>query len=134
MNHKYAGAEWIQSALKPKYPMSPLGIAVADLLGEVFAGIYHIDDSVLERVDWADDYVMIVRLTHQSLSTCDNDYLTRLVVLSHDCCLRLDIRASSKDNLRLMFHQRKRTGSLFERIPTMEEHLAHIRRMKEPAP
>lgn len=129
MTHKYAGAEWIQAALKPKHPMSELGVAVANLLGECFAGIYHLDDSDLKKVDWDDDYVVIVKLNHRSLATYDSDHLTRLVVLSHDLCLRLDIRGASKNVLELMFHQRKRTGSLFERLPTIEEHLAQIRRM-----
>jgi len=43
---QYAGANWIKQSLKKE--MSPLGVNVADLLGDVFAGIYHLDQSALE--------------------------------------------------------------------------------------
>ena len=47
---RYAGAAWIRSALGRE--LSPLGAAVADLLGDVFAGIYHLDNADLRKVDW----------------------------------------------------------------------------------
>lgn len=128
MSTRYAGSDWIRSALK-RTDISPLGEAVADLLGEVFAGIYHLDNQKLARVDWADPYVIVVFVSHCSLSTFDNDHLTRLVVLSHDRMLRVNIDAKSARVLELMFHQRKtRDGSIMERMPTMEQHLADIRK------
>jgi len=42
----YAGASWIKSSLKKE--MSPLGEAVANLLGRVSRGIYHLKTSSLE--------------------------------------------------------------------------------------
>lgn len=123
---KYAGAGWIEQCLKVK--CSPLGRAAADLLGEVWAGIYHLDRKELGKVNWASDHVIIIRLAFTSLSTYDNETLTLLVVRAHDYCLRLDVRGAGKDSIELMFHQRQRTGSLGQRMPTMEAHLAAIRK------
>jgi hypothetical protein len=124
---KHSGAEWVKQSLRPK-EISPLGIAVADLLGDVFAGIYHLDDKKLRLVDWGDSYVISVQLSHTTLATWDSDSLTRLVVLSHDRCLRLAISARTVNTLQLMFHWRQRGASVMEGLPTMEEHLALIRR------
>lgn len=157
MTSRYAGAEWIRKSLQVA-TLSPLGVAVADLLGDVFCGIYHLDNDTLSRVDWGDTYVIVVPLhCYVNLSTFDNELLTKLVVLSHDRYLRLDIRAAatvrpmdirravdeewSDDAMRelgsaaleLMFHLRKsRTGSMMDRMPTMETHLASIRQYYPP--
>ena len=64
-----------------------------------------------------------------SLATFDSEKLTKLVVLAHDRYLRVDIGAAGKGKLELMFHLRKtRTGDLMRRMPTMEQHLADIRK------
>jgi len=130
---KHSGADWVRSAF-PKITLTPLGATVADLLGDVFSGIYHLDQKQLAKVKWDDPYVVTVLLGHQSLATFDSPYLTWLVVLSHDRMLRMDIRAKTVNMLELMFHQRKdRAGSVSERMPTMEQHLAAIRKYY-PAP
>ncbi len=123
----YAGADWIQSALKRE--LSPLGEAVADLLGDVFTGIYHLDAKQLAKVEWDDNQSITVRLYYQSLSTFDDENLTRLVVFAHDRMVRVSISAVAPKLLELMFHQRHtRTGGVWERMPTMETHLAAIRK------
>lgn len=121
------GAEWVRQAFKLN-DMSPLGENVANLLDKVFCGIYHLDMGKLQKVDWGDTYVVCVQLYMRNLSTYDNDNLTRLVVLAHDHCLRVDISARTVKTLELMFHQRKPSGSYAERMPTIEQHLADIRR------
>ncbi len=128
MTHaRYAGAEWIRSALKKE--LSPLGVAVADLLGDVFAGIYHLADTELRKVDWDDTHFMLFYLVGRSLATFDSETLTKLVVLAHDRMLRVDISAAGRGKLELMFHLRaSRTGDLMRRMPTMETHLAAIRK------
>ena len=124
---KHSGSEWIKSALKVR-EMSPLGAAVADLLGDCYSGIYHLEDKKLKKVDWGDPYVVAVQISHQQLSTFDGPYLTLLVVLAHDRCLRMSIRAATVNTLELLFHQRQRGGDLSRRMPTIEEHIASIRR------
>lgn len=41
---KYAGANWVAKTIK--MPLSHLGIKVANVLGQVYQGIYHISDDV----------------------------------------------------------------------------------------
>jgi hypothetical protein len=120
------GAEWVRKTFK--VDMSPLGENVANLLDKVFCGIYHLDASKLKKINWSDTHFVAVQLHWQSLSTYDNDNLTRLVVLAHDHCLRVDISARTVKTIEIMFHQRKPGGSLMDRMPTMEQHLADIRR------
>lgn len=153
MTSRYAGADWIRKSYGiGGHNISPLGESVADLLGDVFAGIYHLDMDILRAVDWTDTYVIVVPLYHTSLSTYDNEVLTKLVVLSHDRCLRMsvtavatvnphdirraidnewkddEIRDIGRASLELMFHQRSRTGDISKRLPTMEQHLDSLRR------
>lgn len=129
----HAGADWIAKSLRIS-TMSKLGRVVADLLGDVFCGIYHLDQKELRKVNWGDKYVIVFRLAG-SLSTFDNESLTKLVVLAHDRYLRVDIGAASKGKLEIMFHLRAyRTGDLMRRMPTMEDHLASIRRYYQAEP
>lgn len=121
------GSSWIKSSLKIK-DMSPLGEAVADLLGDVWSGIYHLDSKKLRRVDWSDAHCVSVQIYYQQLSTFDSSALTWLVVLCHDRCLRMSIDAVTVKTLQLTFHQRQRDGGISERMPTIEDHIASIRK------
>lgn len=124
---QYAGAEWVK-ALKHHPHMSPLGIAAANLLGDVFQGIYHIDTPQFRGVAWNDPNCITVPINN-SLCTVDFDHLTRLVVLAHDRMIRVDIQGQCAGWLRLLFHQRhSRTGERFERYETIEDHAAMLRR------
>lgn len=127
---KHAGAGWLRTHLKykGKENISPLGEKVADLLGDVFVGIYHLDGQLLLKTNWQDEYCLEVEIG-QMLSTYDNPTLTWLVVLAHDRMLRVGITSRYRGRLILTFHQRaKRDGSLSERMPSMEQHLQYIRR------
>lgn len=129
-SNPYAGSEWIKSSLKVE-DMSELGEAVADLVGQVFLGIYHLPTKSLKKVQWNDEYI-ITLVIGKSLCTVDNNELTRLVVLAHDRLIRVDIEGVAPRYLRLIFHQRKaREGGLSERCPTMEEHITLIRKHYE---
>ncbi len=122
---KYSGSEWIEQSLKKS--MSPLGKNVADLLGDVFKGIYHLDTSALKRVDWLDNYC--IEYTHWGdLATVDFNHLTELVVLAHDRMIRVNVRGIGPGYMKMLFHQREtREGSITERCPTIESHINQIR-------
>lgn len=123
---KYDGARWIEANRYCK-ALSPLGIVAADFLGDVYLGIYHIDQRTLSRVDWSNPQLIEIML-YGYLSTFDSDILTRMVLLAHDRLLRLEFRGTGPGYIRLMITQRKsRDGSLFDRCPTMEEHVALLR-------
>ena len=123
--NKYAGADWLECNGKR---LSDFGREVADVLGQVFLGIYHIDRAVLrDNVDWQDSGR--VSITHNyGLATFDSSELTRLVVLCHDRAIRLEIEGCGPYRMRLIFHRRDaRAGELWERHPEMEEHIDSIR-------
>jgi hypothetical protein len=110
---------------------SPLGEKVASILGFMFDGLHHIPKEVLhERTHWNDKTCIEVVLYH-NLATFDGDLLTELVVLSHDECVRVEVNAKAPMYVQLMFSPRVRDDGknhLFERMPTMEDHIAKIRK------
>lgn len=125
-NRKYAGADWLENNITDN--ISPLGKKIADLLGDIWCGIYHLDNSSLERANWNNDHH--IRLSfHGDLATIDSSKLTQLVVLCHDRMLRVEVSAATHGYLALIFHQRKvREGPLMYRCPTMEDHIVSIRK------
>lgn len=121
------GSEWINKAFKPAR-MTPLGVAVADLLYDFYNGLHHADPKQLVKIDWGHDH-HIFYIYRGHLSTFDFDNLTRLVMLAFDRHLRLDLSGKANGYIEMMFHLRpKRTGSIVERLPTLEEHLVLLRK------
>ena len=131
---KHSGADWIKTAYKVE-KMSELGEKVADMLGQLFEGIYHIDGPELRRVDWTNDRYIIVDFGTYSgvnrLATYDFDLMTALVVASHDQCIRIELRPHTFRSLRVLFHPRQRAGGTLSvplRMPTLEDHVTQIRK------
>lgn len=118
----------------PKPPsISPLGESVADLLGLVWRGIYHMSSSLLCKTDWSDDYMIEVRIRGSDLSTWDYNELTQLVVVAHDMNLRLSIMQHGPQGMMLRFWQREgrydieKREDYARRQPTIEDHIKLIR-------
>lgn len=125
MPNLYAGHEWVERCFKIE--LSPLGKAAADLMGDVWLGIYHLNHGALRRTNW-DNPDWIEHIVYGGLATYDDDLLTRLVVLGHDRLLRVSIEAASWRHLRLIITARKtRDGEYYERMPTLETHTANLR-------
>ncbi|MFA5299868.1 MAG: hypothetical protein WC389_16915, partial [Lutibacter sp.] len=67
--------------------ISPLGINVANLLNDVWCGIYHMDSNSLRKVDWTNkDFIRLS--IYGGLNSYDDDKLTKIIVFAHDYCLR----------------------------------------------
>jgi len=115
---KYAGADWLIKSY-PDLKPSELGLKVADILGMVWNGLYHLDPRIIEKTNWADPYCISV-LIRESLSTADWENLTDLVILCHDLAIRMELSPHMR-YLRLFFHQRTREGYYNQRHPTIEE-------------
>ena len=123
----YQGADWIERSCHTT--LSPIGRATADLLGDVFLGIYHLGISRLRKVDWTDDWCTVY-MHDRSMSSVDSDELTRLLLLAHDRMIRVDIRAVAPRCMEIMFHQRHtrdRKLGISQWYPTMETHIAELR-------
>lgn len=127
MQASYSGADWIQSNFNVE--MSPLGEQVADLLGDLFFGIYHLDQKALRRVDWGNNHHIEFNLGWHALATTDFNELTRLVILCHDRAIRCSIEASTHKYLKLIFHKRQRGGDIYHAHPTIEDAVAVTRKL-----
>ena len=121
----YAGHEWLKRQVDCN--ISKLGKSVADFLGDVFKGLYHLPMSSLKKVDWANQYC--IEYTYYGyLETVDFNLLTVLVVLAHDRMIRVQMQGIGPGYMRMTFHQRiTREGSITERYPTIEDHVEIIR-------
>jgi hypothetical protein len=102
---------------------SALGKEVADILGQVWKGLYHLDE---DKIDWENDRYIEVNMV-EDLSTWDFNRLTELVVLCHDRAIRMSINKCNFSCLKLIFHKRSRTGDITQRHPKMEEAIELIR-------
>lgn len=56
------------------------------------------------------------------MATCDYHDLTRLVVMAHDRCIRVELAPSAPRRIGLIMHKRHtRTGAIMDRHPTIHE-------------
>jgi len=122
------GARWIRSAFDVR--TSDFGAKVAHLLDRVAKGIYHVSSPSLGRVKWDDNQCVEVTW-HGSMSTCDDDTLTRLVFLCHELSVRAELEACGPQYLRIRFSRRIRNGSVFDGHPTIERTLILLRDLGE---
>lgn len=146
ITHQWAGAEWLEMNLaaarslearrrsKKKRPISerisPFGRAVADLLGLVWRGLYHLPDDSLMKAEWHSDHWIKIRLYKgHDLATYDFADLAWLVVVAHDLSMRVSVHAEFGGAIVLGFSPRKRTGCMAQRMPLLEDHVAEIRKL-----
>lgn len=62
------------------------------------------------------------------LSTYDFNHLTRLVVMAHDRCIRVEVDALAPRIIEIIaFKRHKREGCMTERHPTIQEAIMQIR-------
>lgn len=119
LNDTRTGPGWIAANLpagRKEKGLSPLGVAVAKVLGRLYSGIFHYKSEVLhERVHWDDDYVIEV-VFFGSVSTWPGDRLGPLLKLCDDNDLHIGIQPASPRHLRFVFHHK----------PKKPEKLAHI--------
>lgn len=124
MGEKHSGAAWLRQARVTD--ISPLGEQVANLLGDLFVGIYHLNGAA--AMDWANTHHIEIRVAHKEWASVDSNLLTKLVFLAHDRCLRVSISPRGHHSLTLLFHSRQRDGGIWERHPTLEQAVAEHRR------
>lgn len=98
----YEGQEFL--AKKGITDVPELGLHIADFLGELMRGLYKLDPLSFEpfhRGEWYNHQgtAVYIRLG-QGLSLCtfDGDFLTRLVLLSHDWGVRVELIPNTVHN------------------------------------
>lgn len=122
---KFSGSDWLARTLGEK--LTPLATEAADVLGQVYQGIYHLPRSNWEPKRWKDPRFVWATVPG-GISTVDGFHLTALVVLCHDRRLRVEISSAGPRDLRLTFHPRPtREGGIAQRCPHLERHVATIR-------
>lgn len=122
------GSGWIRASLKIE--ISEFGEKVADLLGELFHGIYHISKEIKhkrhKRVEWdREDWIEVV--FYKSFSTYDFDELTRFVILCHKYGIRGEIEAAANKYLRLCFYN---SGAFVKEHPGLDVLLEKVEKVK----
>lgn len=110
------------SAAAVSTELAPFRERAEAVLSRTYLGLHHIP--YLDKARWTDRHVRVT--LHDGLSTFDNDALTRLVVAAHDHCVRAEIIPLGR-YLGLFLHDRKRDGEVWERHPSIEEHVAWVR-------
>ena len=110
-------ANWLD---RQHIEMSDFGRLVADLLGELFEGIYHVGNQAL-KADWSQPKFVSIIVYDARFATYDSDLLTRLVILAHNRNVRISIKAAAPRYLRLEFMPVTRAGFFADRHPTLQE-------------
>ena len=119
-----AGAGWIRQSLKIE--PSPLGALVADMLGVVYVGIYNAPINH-RKVDWCEPQWIEVTV-RGGLATYDGNRLTKLVLLAHACCVRVEVQPRNMQCLALQFHGRARDGGMVRQHPPIDQAVAEFRK------
>ncbi len=107
--------------------LNEFGERVANLLGDVWYGIYHLPEDHLAKVEWDNPYCMTLSIRDE-LATFDDAKLTNLVILAHEYSLRVAVRPKSQQTIELIFHPRERGAKEFtKRHPSIEEAVKNCR-------
>lgn len=89
-----------------------------------YRGVHHIPNSGIKEhgPGWA------VNHDRAPLATFDFSDLTRLVILAHDECIRVEVTAVRQNIIRIAIWKRQgRDGSISERHPTIEQAIETFR-------
>ena len=121
---QHAGAGWLENQLKlENRTLSPLGREVADILGYVYQGLYHI--AGIEKREWENNRHIQIPV-HDHLSTYDYSLLTTLVLLAHRRSIRIEIRPCNFNHIYLFFSRRDRSNHPIEGHPTIQQAIARF--------
>jgi len=101
------------------------------ILNRLYLGLHHCYDVIhrLTPKDCADPYFLKVTIYGKGgLATWDFDQLTRLVIMAHELCMRVEITSCNMQYLHLAFSQREtREGDICKRHPSIEEAVERVR-------
>ncbi len=61
------------------------------------------------------------------MSTYDFSNLTKLVVMAHDMCIRVQVAAVRNGIIQIAIHKRSREGNIMHAHPTLEQNISELR-------
>ena len=93
-----------------------------DFFRDFYFGEHHFPSELKES-----GYGWCVTQLNASLSTYDFNHLTRLVVMAHDRCIRVELKPFGMNRLKIIITKRERDGGYSERHPTLEAAIEYIR-------
>jgi len=109
--------------LKAKYSWATPGQSdCIDLFCDLVGGAHNLNGSF---INLGGNGVCISQ--KRSFATYDDNWLTKLVFMAHDRCIRVELQAAGHGITRVILFKRGRDGSLMERHPTLEQALEHYR-------
>ncbi len=120
---KYMGAEWLQKQLNYKknpVQLSDLAKDVADIMGQVEAGLYHWEDVVSSK-GWKGGDRIDLNYPSKLMTGYFGGSLTLLVVLCHSKKIQLTIKPSSPTSIKLSFVRASEQPSIDEAISTLAD-------------
>jgi hypothetical protein len=107
---QYAGSGWLSKYDGVK--CSEFGSKVADVLGWVYKGIYHIDKDVLrDRKTWSDSRLIELSV-YAPIATWDYSHLTELLFVCYEQNISLEIAGSCNGYSRMLFNDQSPAFSL----------------------
>lgn len=88
-----------------------------ELLADLFHGFHHVDSERVRVFGTGISYNM-----RETFATFDSNFLTRLVLLSHQQCIRASILPSGFGYIKVALHKRhSREGSMCQRHPDLND-------------
>lgn len=108
----------------------------AKFLADVYGGFHHVNGEI--KSSGSDGVVL--ELDHISLATYDFDEMTRIVLMSHDRCIRFGVTGPRMEEreydgidyevpvMTVVVSKRKRDGRMHERHPTLETVMAEYKK------
>lgn len=112
----------------------------AEFLADVYHGFHHIPGDLRPSGKSA----VCLEVDHISLATFDFNEMTRIVVLSHDKCIRFGVSGPRMEEreyeghtyeapvMTIVASKRQREGQMYQRHPTLEDATAEIRGTNTP--
>lgn len=93
-----------------------------------YGGVHHIPNGSIIKYGsgWS------VNNNNGSLSSYDSNDLTRLVVMAHDECIRVELIPARQGVIKIAIWKRERVGNFMDKHPTLEHHIQDIRKALSP--
>ena len=114
---KYAGANWLKKHLDLIYPVNLLATRVANVLGQVYDGIYHLKSSFKNLNSLKPSAREITLSLYGPMATCDSARLTRLFLCCQAASIDVSIAGGMSGYMRFTFKNAKRVTPTIKALP-----------------